>query len=173
MADKYNTLENGKEVNREATVVSTGVGEAGDILALGPDGKIDESVLPTGIGADVKVAPASENLSAGDYVNLFDAGSGVVNVRLADNSNGREAHGFVLESVTSPANATVFFEGPNTAAPSATVGNRAYLGTAGAAITTPVDPDTVANGTLHQLLGTYVDATEINTDIDDCITIEN
>jgi len=55
MADKYNTLENGKEVNREATVVSTGVGEAGDILALGPDGKIDESVLPTGIGADVKV----------------------------------------------------------------------------------------------------------------------
>lgn len=173
MADKYNTLESGKEVNREATVVSSGVSEAGDIVALGTDGKLDESVLPVGVGPDVKVAPASENLSAGDYVNLFDAGSGVVNARLADNSNGREAHGFVKDAVTSPANATVYFEGANTSAPASTPGTRAYLGTGGAAITTPVDPDTAANGTLHQLLGTYVDTNEINTDIDDCITIIN
>jgi len=170
MADRYQTLESGKGKLIEATVVSTGVGEAGDILALGTDGKLDESVLPVGVGPDVKVAPASENLSAGDYVNFFDAGGGTVNVRLADNSNGREAHGFVKDAVTSPANATVYFEGPNTAAASNTVGDRAYLGTSGDVITTPLDPATNV-GDIHQLLGTYVDDTEINTDIDDCIQL--
>lgn len=170
MADRYQTLSNGKGTLVEATVVSTGVGEAGDILALGADGKIDESVLPVGVGPDVKIAPASENLSAGDYVNFFDAGGGVVNVRLADNSNGREAHGFVLDAVSAPANATVYFEGSNTAAAANTVGDRAYLGTAGGVITTPLDPVADA-GDLHQLLGTYIDSTEINTDIDDCIQL--
>ena len=170
MADRYLALLNGKKTNVEATDVSTGVGEAGDIVALGPDGKLDPSVLPAGVGADVKVAPASENLSAGDYVNFFDAGGGVVNVRLADNSNGREAHGWVDEAVTAPANASVLFESANTNLAGLTPGQRVYLGTAGGIITTPLDPVADA-GSIHQLLGVAIDTTEVNTDIADCIQL--
>ena len=171
MADKYQTLANGKGKLIEATVASTGVAQAGDILALDGSGKIDASVLPTGVGPDGKIAEADEALSAGDYVNIFDDG-GTVKVRLADNSNGREAHGFVLDAFAAAAQATVYFEGANTAVAAGTAGSRAYLGTAGAIITTPLDESLPANvGKLHQLLGSYVDTNEINTDIDDCIIL--
>jgi len=169
MADRYKTLNAGKDTMIEATTTSSGVAEAGDIIALGNDGKIDSSLLPTGVGADVKLAEASEALSAGDYVNSFDD-AGTVKVRLADNSNGREAHGFVLDAFSAAATATVYFEGSNTAASASTAGTRAYLGTAGGVITTPLDP-AVDVGDIHQLLGTYVDDNEINTDLDDCVQL--
>lgn len=169
MADKYQTLQGGKGKLIEASVASTGVAEAGDIVALDASGKLDASVLPVGVGPDVKIVEASEALTAGDYVNIFD-NVGTPNVRLADNSNGREAHGYVLAAFAITENAQVFFEGPNTAASSALAGQRAYLGTAGAIITTPLDPAT-QTGNLHQLLGSYVDVNEINTDIDDCIVL--
>jgi len=171
MADKYQALVAGKAKLIGATVASTGVAEAGDILALGTDGKLDVSVLPIGVGPDVQVIEASEALAAGDYVNIYDD-SGSSRVRLADNSNGREAHGWVKASVSSAANATVYFEGPNDGAATGTVGERAYLGVAGAIITTPLDSTLTANdGKIHQLLGTYVDVNTVNTDIDDCITL--
>lgn len=169
MADRYKTLENGKDKMVEATVASTGVAEAGDIVALDGTGKLDPSVLPVGVGPDIKIVEAAEALSAGDYVNIFDD-AGTVKARLADNSNGREAHGFVLDAFAAAANATIFFEGPNTAAPTGTAGQRAYLGTAGGVITTPLDPATNV-GDIHQLLGTYIDDNEINTDIDDCVQL--
>ena len=169
MADKYQTLQGGKGKLIEATVASTGAGEAGDIVALDPSGKLDASVLPVGVGPDVKIVEATEALTAGDYVNIYDD-SGTPKVRLADNSNGREAHGYVLAAFAITENAQVFFEGPNTAAPTALAGQRAYLGTAGDVITTPLDPAT-DTGKLHQLLGSYVDTDEINTDIDDCIVL--
>lgn len=169
MADKYQTLVGGKGKLVEATVSSTGASEAGDLVGLDSSGKLDASVLPVGVGPDVKIVEATEALTAGDYVNIFDD-SGVPNVRLADNSNGREAHGFVLAAFAITEMAQVFFEGPNTAAATALPGQRAYLGTAGGSITTPLDPAT-DTGKLHQLLGSYVDTDEINTDIDDCIIL--
>lgn len=169
MADRYKTLNSGKDTMVEATDTSTGVAEAGDIVALGSDGKLDPSLLPTGVGPDIKIAEAAEALSAGDYVNIFDD-AGTVKVRLADNSNGREAHGFVLTAFSAAASATVFFEGANSAAPAGTAGQRAYLGTAGGVTTTPLDP-AVDIGDIHQLLGTYIDDNEINTDIDDCVQL--
>lgn len=170
MANRYQTLENGKGKIIEATVSSTGASEAGDIVALDGTGKLDTSVLPAGIGADIKIAETSEDLSAGDYVNIYDD-TGTVKVRLADNSNGREAHGFVLDAFLTGSNASVYFEGSNTAAASNAAGDRAYLGTAGGVLITALDPATNV-GSIHQLLGTYVDATEINTDIDDCIVLQ-
>jgi hypothetical protein len=113
MADRYMTLSSGKNTMTEATVSSTGVSEAGDIVALDAAGKLDVSVLPVGVGPDVAVITVSEaaGLSAGDYVNIFDSTGS--KVRLADNSNGREAHGFVKDAFADAASATVYFEGPN------------------------------------------------------------
>jgi hypothetical protein len=167
MADKFIRLNNGKLAETEATDTSTGVAEAGDIVALDSAGKIDVSLLPVGVGPDVAVLPATENLGAGDYVNIFDDG-GTPSVRLADASNGRDAHGFVKSAVTASSNATVFFEGANDNLSGLTTGSRYYLDAAGAVTATP--PASPASS-ISQFLGVAISPTAINTDIDDCIEL--
>lgn len=164
-AKKYIQLLNGKLAQKQATVVSTGVANDGDIPALDSTGKLDVSVLPTGVGPDVVILAATENLAAGSYVNIWDD-AGTAKARLADNSNSRDAHGFVKDAVTSGSNATVYFEGGNDDLSGLTPGARYYLGTAGAAtVTPPVAPA----AQISQLVGVAINTTTINTDIDDCI----
>ena len=167
MADKYQTLDTttGKRKLVEGTVTSTGVAQAGDIVALDAAGKLDISLLPVGVAADVKLVTVSTGvtLAAGDYVNFWDNTG--EEVRLADHSNNRPAHGFVLAGYTAGQTATVYFEGANTALSGLTPGARQYLDTNGDATETPKTTG------LHQLLGVAISATEINTDIQDCITI--
>lgn len=167
MADKLIQLVNGKLTQVEATVTSTGPLQAGDAVALDSTGKLDVSVLPVGVGPDVAMMAATEDLSAGDYVNIWNDG-GVQKVRLADNSNGRDAHGFVKDAVLTGAMATVYFEGPNDSLGSLTVGARYYLGTAGnATAIVPVGP----TAQIFQFLGIAINATTINTDIDDIVVL--
>jgi hypothetical protein len=164
MANKYIALVSGKLTNTEATVVSAGAGDAGEIVALDGAGKLDVSVLPVGVGPDVKILPTSENLAAGQYVNIYD-NAGTATARLADKSNGRDAHGFVKAATTSPANAIVYFEGSNSDVSGLTPGARQYLSTTGGRTETPQTTG------LHQFLGIAISATEINTDIDDAIVL--
>ena len=87
MADKvlqiHPTLNVPYEV--EGTVVSAGAGNAGDIPALDATGKLDMSVMPNGIGADTAIIEASESLTAGDFVNIYN-NTGTAIVRKADAS---------------------------------------------------------------------------------------
>lgn len=168
MAQKPLQLVNGKITQVEATVVSAGAGDAGEVVALDSSGKIDVSVLPVGVGPNVKVILASENIGAGKYVNIFD-NTGTPNVRLADNSNSREAHGFLLDAVVAAANATVYFEGTNNDLSGLTAGARQFLATAGGVTATP--PTFAGGATISQLVGSAISATEIDTDIDDCIVL--
>lgn len=168
MAHKPIQLVNGKLTQVEATVVSTGAGDAGEVVALDSSGKLDVSVLPTGVGPNVKVILASENIAAGKYINIYD-NAGTPNVRLADNSNSRDAHGFLLDAVTSGNNATVYFEGTNNDLSGLTAGARQYLGTAGGVTATP--PTFAGGAQISQLVGTAISATEIDTDIDDCVVL--
>jgi hypothetical protein len=167
MAQKPLQLVNGKITQVEATVTSAGAGDAGEVVALDSNGKLDVSVLPVGVGPDVAVILASENLGSGDYVNIYDNG-GTPNVRLADKSNGRDAHGFVKTPVTSGNNATVYFEGANDDLSGLTVGARYYLDTAGGVTSTP---PVIASAAISQFLGIAISATTINTDIDDCVVL--
>lgn len=91
---------------------SAGVADANKLVMLDSSGKLDISLLPNGIGADTKIAPASENLSAGDIVNLWN-NSGTLKVRKADASGGvaKKAIGFVSSAVTSGQDATVYLDG--------------------------------------------------------------
>lgn len=168
MADKYIKNNSGQLAEVEATVTSAGAGNAGDIVALDGSGKLDTSVMPVGIGAETKVAASSENLSAGDLVNLYND-TGTIKARKADASNGRRANGFVLSSVTSPANATVYLEGLITGLSSLTPGAAYYLsgGTAGAATATA--PTTT--GHLSQEIGIAVSDTEITFEPQQPITL--
>ena len=161
-------LDQGKKKLLEATDSSTGAADAGEVVALNADGLIDPSMLPD---QDVTSIVTFENVTAGDYVNIFDDG-GTVKVRLADNSNDRPAHGFVKDTTVAPAPVNVFFEGANPNLSGLTEGARIYLGTTGGVIETPLDPTNPADdGKLHQLLGWAVSDTEVNTDIQDCIEL--
>lgn len=111
--NKYLSNNAGTITEVAAIQSSAGAGDAGKIPALDAAGKLDTSMMPTGIGADTSVIEASENLAAGDLVNIHNSSG--AKVRKADATTaGKEAHGFVLAGVTSGQNATVYFEGSNT-----------------------------------------------------------
>ena len=169
-AKSFMRLVTGKLKAIQAIIISAGAGNDGDLVALDSTGKFDVSVLPVGVGPDVQVITVSEvaGLTAGDYVNIFDSSG--PKVRLADSSNGRAAMGFVKAVFADASSATVYFEGVNDDLSGLTAGDRVFLGTAGGTITTPLVPVTDA-GKISQLLGTAVSATEVNTDIDDCIQL--
>ena len=158
-ANKYIALIGGKLKEVVATVISTGVTEANKIVALDSSGKLDVSVLPTGVAAEVIVCATSENLTAGQFVNLYDNG-GTITARKADaTTNTKPAHGFVLASTTSPANATVYFESQqNSALTSLTVGVDYYLSTTpGGVTTTPPS----SSGNIVQFLGRATSSTNL------------
>lgn len=106
---RYKTvdLSTGAEVLQEATSSSAGAGDAGKIPALDAAGLLDASLMPSGVGAETVVCATSENLSAGQFVNLY-SDAGTLKARLADANNARPAHGYVKAATTSPANATVY-----------------------------------------------------------------
>jgi len=160
MAQKFKTLQNGRDALKEATVVSSGVANAGDVPALDSTGRLDITLMPDGIGADTKAMEATEDLAAGNYVNIF-LSSGIQKARLADASNDRPAHGYVKAAFLTGATATIYFEGANDDLSGLTIGARYYLQTAGAVSSSPRTTG------LHQFVGIAISATEINTDIDD------
>lgn len=137
---------------------SAGAANAGDIVALDDTGRIDNSMMPVGIGADTAVVDASEGLAAGDWVNVWDD-AGTAKVRKADATTaGKEVNGFVLAAVTSGNPATVYFEGTNTQVSGQTPGP-VYLqttaGTGGATIPS-------ASGNVVQQIGVALSATAVN-----------
>ena len=159
MPQKFLTVVSGNFKEVEGLVTSAGAGDSGKLPALDAAGKLDTSVMPTGIGADTKALTASENLAAGDLVNVWND-TGTVKVRKADaTSPSKRAHGFVLSSVSSAATATVYFEGTITGLSSLTLGATYFLGTtAGVATATA----TTTAGHIVQQVGVAVSATELS-----------
>lgn len=149
--NKYIANNGGKLKEVSSIQSSAGAGDAGKIPALDSAGLLDVSMMPAGVGAEVVVAASSENLAAGDFVNLYNNG-GTINVRKADaTTNAKPADGFVLANVTSPANATVYLvSGQNTALTSLTVGADYWLSTTPGAVTATAPS---ATGNIVQRLG--------------------
>ncbi len=156
-AKKFLRLVAGVFTEVAATVTSAGAGSDGDLVALDSTGRLDNSVMPVGIGVDTKTIAASEALAAGDWVNVWNSTG--AKVRKADATTaGKEAHGFVLAAVSSGADALVYFEGTNTQVTGQTPGPvflQTTAGTGGATIPS-------ASGNVVQNLGVAVSATEVN-----------
>ena len=151
----------------EAIAVQTGGAPSADkIPALDASGRLDASMMPSGIGADTAVIQASETLAAGDLVNVHNSGG--ARVRKADAATaGKEAHGFVLAGVSSGANATVYFEGNNAQVTGLTPGV-AYLSTTpGLATNTPPS----ASGNVVQRVGLASAATSLNFEAGPPVTL--
>lgn len=168
MANKYVSVNAGQLAEVEGLVTSAGAGDSGKIPALGVDGRISQTMMPVGVGPDTKSLVASETLSAGDLINVWDDG-GTPKMRKADASNSRRADGFVLEGVTSAATGLAYFEGVITGLSGLTIGAPYYLSgsTPGAATATPVS----TTGYISQDIGKAVSATEITFEPQRVITL--
>ena len=158
MANKYLVPSGAGLGQIEFLVTSTGASDAGKGVATDATGRLDSSVMPVGIGADTSSIVASEALSAGNFVNIYN-NAGIANARKADaTTSGKEAHGFVLAAVASGASATVYFNGTNTAVTGATPGNVFLATTAGGFTSTAPS----GAGNVVQYIGCAVSATAIN-----------
>lgn len=154
-APRFLNIIAGKIQQVIASVVST----PNAIVATDTTGRIDISMMPIGVSAEVVTCPSFETLAAGQFINLFING-GVINARLANaTDSSKPAHGFTLANVTSPASATIYMIGATDNGLSGlTVGSDYYLDTtAGAVNATP--PAT--GGNIVQKLGTAVSATSL------------
>jgi len=168
MAQKFLRLLSGVISELEALVTSAGAGDAGKIPALDATGKLDNSLMPVGIGADSKILPASENLAAGDLVNVWND-SGTAKARKADATTaGKEANGFVLSAVTLGNNATVYFDGTDTQLSSLTPGVVYYLATTAGGVT---DTPPSGSGNVLQRVGRALSATELTFEPGEPITL--
>lgn len=166
-ANQFLTVLNGIKTLVTAVSASTGSSDGNKIISTDSSGKLDSTFLPSGVGVSTKSILASEALSAGDFVNVYN-NSGTANVRKADNSNGRFANGFVLSSASISTNATVYLQGENTSLSGLTIGTLYYLGTGGSYTTTLP----TASNSIIQALGTAISATSINFEYDQPIVIQ-
>jgi len=156
---KFLVLNAGEPEEKAAIQASAGAADAGKVPALDAAGKLDQSMMPTGVGASVETIQASEALGAGDWVNVYlDAGTR--KVRKADaTSAGKPANGFVKAAVESGANAAVYVDGTNDQLSGLAAGAPYYLDTTagGEAAAAPS-----GSGNVVQRLGTAVSATAIS-----------
>ena len=157
-AKKFLRLVNGVLTEIFGVQTSAGAANAGDLVSLDDTGRIHNSMLPVGIGADTATITASETLAAGDWVNIWND-AGTAKVRKADATTaGKEVHGFVLSAVTSGNQATVYFEGTNTQVNGQTPGPVYLQTTAGRGGATAPN----ASGNVVQQIGVAVSATAVN-----------
>lgn len=164
--NKYIAQSSGLLTEVAAIQTSAGAGDAGKIPAVDSTGRLDATLMPVGVVPEVKSLVTSENLTAGNMVNVYN-NAGTPTARNADNTNGRVAHGFVLAGTTSPAAASVYLEGIITGLSALTAGTQMFLGVAGAATATA--PST--SGYIVQQIGVPVSATEIAFNPQQTITL--
>jgi len=170
-ADKVVALNAGGLIDNTMlplVLASTGAPDANKIPKLDAAGRLDATVLPVGIGADAAVLVASEALSAGDIINVWND-AGTPKMRKADGAAaGKPAMGFVLAGVGSGASGTAYFEGSVTGLSGLTGGQR-YL-----SVTTPggtqASAPTVA-GQVVQKVGFAPSATVMNFNVGEPITL--
>jgi hypothetical protein len=109
--------DNGQNIKRFPAIAGGG-SAAGEIVALGSDGKLANSMLPSGLGVAIQRHKASENVVG--LVNIWYDSTANENeggwfVRKADASDATKfASGYVKESVTSGEDVDVYLEGTYT-----------------------------------------------------------
>lgn len=136
---------------------SAGAANAGDIPALNDSGVLDITMMPAGVGAQTKVATASEALTAGNWVNVYN-NAGVTTVRKADATTaGKECNGFVLAAISNGSTGTVYLSGTNNQVTGKTIG-RLFLSTTAGGDSASAPS---SSGNVVQELGYAISATEV------------
>lgn len=167
MAGTFVDIVSGVLTQVAAIASSSGGSDANKIIKLNGSGKLDNSFLPTGVGAETKLIECSEDLSAGDFINVYDD-SGEMCRKADATTAGKEAVGFVLSAYTTGQDATVYFEGINDELTGLTPGARQFLSTTAGA-STATAPSTSAN--VVQQIGRAISATEISFEPQQAVTL--
>lgn len=152
--DDLNVADSGKAVVRKI-IQGSGV----SISSTGADsGTGDVTINATGgvIGTDFV---ASENLDAGDLVNIWND-EGTPKARLADAGSSKQADGFVLAAVDLDDTATVYSQGVNNQLSGMTGGIEQYLSASVPGSVTGTAP--TGAGHLVQRVGKAFSATALN-----------
>lgn len=145
---------------------STGVSDSSKLVQTGASGKLSLSLMPAELTVQAKVFTASEDLSAGDLVNIW-LDTATWKVRKAAASTSRRADGYVNAGFLTDADATVYTEGFNTQLTGLTPG-LVWLGEAGAVTqTAPVS----GSGGIAQIVGSALSATELEFEPNDQIAL--
>lgn len=131
---------------------SAGAGDSGKIPALNSSGKIDITMMPSGVGTPTQSMTAGESLSAGDLVYINTSDSNKVYKADAD-AVAKAAIGYVLTSGTSNNPVTVYLEGINDQLSGLTVGLMYYLSATAGGVTT-TKPSTA--GQIVQYVGVAI-----------------
>lgn len=138
--EKFMQLQSNGRLKEIEAAQTGGTGYENKIPALDATGKLALTMMPTGVSAEVISAEASEDLSAGDYVNLYlDT---TLKCRKADAASGKPAHGFVLAAVSNGNTATVYHDGENDQVTGKTIGADQFLSNATPGATTETAPTT-------------------------------
>lgn len=167
-AKKFLRMVAGKFTEVLGIQVSAGVANAGDIVALNDQGKIDETMMPPGIGAEVKILTASEALAAGDFINIW-SDAGTAKMRKADATvAGKQADGYVLAAVTSGATGTAYTDGINNQCTGLTPGADVYLQTTAGKVGGTIP---AAAGNVVQRVGKALSATEVQFSPSEPVTL--
>ena len=170
MAWKILTIINGVKQLVEAITSSAGAGDSGKIPALGADGKLSNTFMPSGVSANVESIETTENLSAGELVNIYNS-SGRKARKADGGTNKYRANGFVLAATTSGQNATVYFSGATiTGLTGLTDGAPYYLSTTAGGVV-PAASAPSGSGELYQYIGDASGDTAIEFNPDDGIEI--
>lgn len=157
-AKKYLKQAAGVITEQAATITSAGAANDGDIPALDSTGRLSTTVMPVGITPVTQDITASEALSAGDFVNIWNSTG--AKVRKADAStSGKEAHGYVLAAVSNTATATVYLLGDENTQVSGATPGVVYLSASTPGGFTSTAPS--AAGQVAQRLGVATSATVI------------
>lgn len=120
------------------------------------------------IPAPTESIQTSEDLAAGDFVRVHNAGG--ARVRKADNTTAAGdgcADGFVLAAAASATMADVYFSGRNDQLSGLTPGDMYVLSTAGGVVEISTLP--AGSGTILQVIGTAISATELSVNIQSAI----
>jgi hypothetical protein len=137
---KFITIDStGKKILKGAIDTSTGVTDAGKLVGLNNDGKVDISMIPTSVGKVGCILTLSETITAGDWVNVFTDGTDY-KARLADVSDSAKVcHGYATANGVAGDNVLIMFEGLNDYLPTTGLvnGNGYFLGTLGKSVASP------------------------------------
>jgi hypothetical protein len=155
--NKYLSLNGGVTTEVAASQTSG----ANVIVALDATGKLNQNMMPAGMGPEMESIMASEVIAGGDFVNKFND-SGTTKVRKADaNSSVKEADGFSLTGAGSGNMCDVYALGGalNNQMSGMTKGARQFLSDANPGKTIEIAP--VGTGKILQSLGRATSATEL------------
>ena len=104
------------------------------------------------------IVQASEDLTAGDFVNLFDDGGTIKARKASATTSGKEAVGFVLKSAVLGTIVPIQMAGVNDQLTGLSTGDRYYLSALGGE-TTSTPPST--SGNVVQYVGNAISASRI------------